>query len=234
MTISYSVLRLGDSRSFPDAHPLLENASRRGDVVLVVGNRTEEALERLGDVGRYRAVAIELGMECLGVHTGEARGEEGSNTVGFARFRLGDDPPTNLIELVRQPATPQDTIDAARAVFESAGFQVAVCKDVPGRIVDRLVRPYYNAALRRLDEGLASASDLDTTLKLGLGYPEGPIGLLERSGLHHHHDVTQALYEACADPAYAPARRAQVAKQRALAAAQAQAWDERRREEPND
>jgi 3-hydroxybutyryl-CoA dehydrogenase len=234
MTSSYSVLRLGDSRSFPDSHPLLDNASRRGEVVLVVGNRTEEALERLGDPGRYQAVAIELGMECLGVHTGEARGEEGSNIVGFARFRLGDDPPTSLIELVRQPATPRSVIDAVRGVFESAGFQVAVCKDVPGRIVDRLVRPYYNAALRRLDEGLASAADLDTTLKLGLGYPEGPIGLLERSGLHHHHDVTQALYEACADPAYAPARRARVAKQRALAAAQAQAWAERRREEPHD
>jgi 3-hydroxybutyryl-CoA dehydrogenase len=234
MTVSYSILHLGDSASFPAAHPLLAAAQRRGDVVLVLGNRTAEALERLGDTRNHAAVVIELGMECLGVYTGEARGEEGSNRLGFARFRLGDDAPTNLIELVRQPATPQPAIDAARAVFESAGFAVAVCRDVPGRIVDRLVRPYYNAALRRLDEGLATAADLDTTLKLGLGYPEGPIGLLERSGLHHHHDVTQALYEACGDPAYAPARRAQVAKRRALAAAQAQAWEDRKREEPRD
>ena len=81
-------------------------------------------------------------------------------------------------------------------------------------IIDRLARPYYNAALRRLDEGLASAGDLDTTLKLGLGYPEGPISLLERTGLAEHYDVTQALHEALADPAYAPARRARVAKLR--------------------
>jgi 3-hydroxybutyryl-CoA dehydrogenase len=168
------------------------------------------------------------------VYTGEARGEEGSNVLGFARFRLGDDPPSNLIELVRQPATPQAAIDAARAVFAAAGFKVAVCQDVPGRIVNRLVRPYYNAALRRLDEGLASAADLDTTLKLGLGYPEGPIGLLERSGLHHHFDVTRALYEAYGDPAYAPARRAHVAKQRAQAAAQAAAWKARKQEDPRD
>lgn len=234
MSVAYSILKLGDSASFPQPHPLLDNAARKGNVVLVIGNRTAEALERLGDASKYKAVVIELGTECLGVHTGEARGEEGSNMLGFARFRLGDDPPTSLIELVRQPATPQAAIDAARAVFESAGLQVALCKDVPGRIVDRLVRPYYNAALRRLDEGLASASDLDTTLKLGLGYPEGPIGLLERSGLHHHFDVTQALYEAYGDPAYAPARRAQVAKRRMLAAAQAQAWAERKLEEPSD
>jgi 3-hydroxybutyryl-CoA dehydrogenase len=99
-------------------------------------------------------------------------------------------------------------------VFEGAGLQVAVCNDFAGRIVDRLVRPYYNAALRRLDEGLATADDMDATLRMGLGYPEGPIALLERTGLAHHFDVSQALFEQYGDPAFAPARRARVAKQR--------------------
>ena len=227
--MSYRILKLGDSASFAQPHPLLEKATRDGDVVLILGDRVGEALEQLGSRDRYRAVVVELGNECLGLYTGESRGEEGSNVLGFARFRLGRDPATNLIELVRQSASPQAAIDAAREAFESAGLQVAVCKDVPGRIVDRLVRPYYNAALRRLDDGLATASDMDTTLKLGLGYPEGPIGLLERSGLEHHYDVTRALYEAYGDPGFVPARRAQVAKQRAQAAAQAQAWAERKK-----
>ncbi|MGQ0751257.1 MAG: 3-hydroxyacyl-CoA dehydrogenase family protein, partial [Betaproteobacteria bacterium] len=152
--------------------------------------------------------------ECLGLHTGEAAGEEGSNALGFARFRLGTAKPTDLVELVRQPRTAARAIAAARKAFEDHGLKVAVCGDFPGRIVDRLVRPYYNAALRRLDEGLASAGDLDTTLKLGLGYPEGPIALLERTGLAAHCEVTQALYEALGDPAYAPARRARVARHR--------------------
>jgi 3-hydroxybutyryl-CoA dehydrogenase len=89
-----------------------------------------------------------------------------------------------------------------------------VCGDFPGRIVDRLIRPYFNAALRRLDEKLASADDLDKTLCLGLGYPEGPISLLERTGLAHHFQVTQALYEALGQSDYAPARRARVAAAR--------------------
>ncbi|OYX76019.1 MAG: hypothetical protein B7Y77_02760 [Bradyrhizobium sp. 35-63-5] len=63
---------------------------------------------------------------------------------------------------------------------------------------------------------LATADDMDLTLKLGLGYPEGPIELLERTGLAAHHDVTAALHEALGNPAYAPARRAQVAKARQL------------------
>ncbi len=76
--------------------------------------------------------------------------------------------------------------------------KVALCFDFEGRIIDRLVRPYYNAALRRLDEGLASADDMDLTLRLGLGYPEGPIALLEKTGLEHHFDVTQDLFGASA------------------------------------
>ena len=213
-TMNYHVMKAGDSRSFPTSHPLIANAGESGEIAVIVGSNAGAALQKMGDCSRYTAVIVELGSECLGVHAGEAHGEEGSNILGFARFRLGDAAPSDLIELVRQPRTSEAALAAARDVFQNAGLKVAVCGDFAGRIIDRLVRPYYNAALRRLDEGLASARDLDTTLKLGLGYPEGPIELLERTGLAHHHDATQALFEANGDPAYAPARRARVAKQR--------------------
>jgi len=212
--MKYQVIQAGESRSFPSGHALIQGGESAGDVVVIIGAGAGEALRFLPQPESRKAVLIELGTECLGAHTGEARAEEGSNVVGFARFRLGDAPPSDLVELVRQPRTAQTAIDAARALFEQHGLKVALCGDFAGRIIDRLVRPYYNAALRRLDEGLATAGDMDTTLKLGLGYPEGPIELLERTGLAHHYDVTQALYEACGDAAYAPARRARVAKQR--------------------
>jgi 3-hydroxybutyryl-CoA dehydrogenase len=132
--------------------------------------------------------------------------------LGFARYRLGDAQRSDFVEIVRQPGTPDDAVAAARTVFEAHGLKTAVCGDFPGRIVDRLVRPYYNAALNRLDAKLATAGDMDLTLKLGLGYPEGPIELLERTGLAAHHDVTVALYHALGEASYTPARRAQVAK----------------------
>lgn len=211
----YTVIDTGASRSFPTPHPLTRGGSTEGEVQLVIGAGAGGALHTLRDGDRKAAVLIELGAECLGVHTGERRGEEGSNVLGFARYRLGDAEPTSLVELVRQPRSKPEAIAAARAVLEGAGLVVAVCNDFPGRIVDRLIRPYFNSALRRLDEGLATADDLDTTLRLGLGYPEGPIALLERTGLAAHFEVTQALYEALGDAAFAPARRAQVAKTRA-------------------
>jgi 3-hydroxybutyryl-CoA dehydrogenase len=212
--MTYTVIDTGVSRSFPAPHALLQGAAADGEIVLIIGEKAGEAFRALRQPDDKKAIAIELGTECLGVHTGENRGKEGSNVLGFARFRLGEAEPTNLVELVKQPATDPGALAAVNEAFESAGLIVAVCNDFPGRILDRLLRPYFNAALRRLDERLATAEDMDTTLRLGLGYPEGPIALLHRTGLAAHCDVTQALYDALGDPAYAPARRARVAKAR--------------------
>ena len=205
--MGYVIKKQGESRSFPEGEAFLEGASSEGDIVLHLGTPFEP------DAGKT-AVLVELEMECLGVHTGENAGLEGSNALGFARYRNGDEAPSNLIELVRQPATDDSAIAAARAIFEAAGFEVAVSADQAGRIIDRLVRPKYNAALTFLDEGLATADDMDMTCRLGLGYTNGPIERLEQGGLAHHFDVTKALFEVYGTPAYAPGRRALVAKQR--------------------
>lgn len=215
--MQYAILDTGFSRSFPAEHALLTGAAKdlkSAEIVFVLGEHAGRHAKSLRKWKDKVAVIVELGTESLGVYTGESRAEEGSNVLGFARFRLGGAEPTNLVELVRQPRTSNAALAAAKLVIEGAGLQVAICGDFSGRIIDRLVRPYYNAALRRLDEGLATADDLDTTLKLGLGYPEGPIALLERTGLAHHFDVTQALFEAYGEQPYAPARRARVAKER--------------------
>jgi len=205
--VAYTILSSGESRSFPASDKFLAGASAGADVVIHLGT----ALVR--DDSRA-AILVELGTESLGVHTGEEAGEEGSNVLGFARFRNGSDAPSPLVELVRQPRTKESALAAARAVFEAAGLTVVVCSDQPGRIIDRLVRPKYNAALRFLDEGLATAKDMDLTCRLGLGYPDGPIERVERGGLAHHYDVTKALFDVLGTAAYAPARRAVVAHRR--------------------
>jgi 3-hydroxybutyryl-CoA dehydrogenase len=185
--------------------------------LVIIGAAAGRALAELTDVETHAFIAIELGMECLAEHTGLETSSRAERTVGFARFRMGDAEPTELIELVSQPWTRVEALAAAKSVFESAGFVVAICADFPGRIVDRLIRPYLNAVLRRLDEQLASAEDLDATLRMGLGYPEGPLALLNRTGLAHHFDVTEALHRALGGSDYLPARRAQVAKGRSIA-----------------
>lgn len=208
----YAIRQTGQSRSFPDGDPFLAAAAGDAEIVIYLGT------PYVPDATKT-AILIELGTECLGVHTGEFTGEhtgeEGDNALGFSRYRNGDDAPSNLIELVCQPATHPSAITAAKAMFESAGLDVAVCADRAGRIIDRLVRPKYNAALAFLDEGLATAADMDLTCRMGLGYPDGPIERVVRGGLAYHYDVTRALFETYGTSAYAPARRAAVAKRRA-------------------
>jgi 3-hydroxybutyryl-CoA dehydrogenase len=204
--MKYAIIKNGESRSFPSGDPFLSNAvaSDQANVLIYSG------IPHIPDSTKD-AILMELGPECLGEHTGESMGEEGSNVLGFARYRNGNDPPSNLIELVRQVHTPAPAIAAARTVFESAGYVVALCSDQAGRIIDRLVRPKYNAALRFLDEGLATQRDMDLTCRLGLGYADGPIERVVRGGLAHHYEATKALFEIYGTPGYAPARRAVVA-----------------------
>jgi 3-hydroxybutyryl-CoA dehydrogenase len=211
MSNSYRIIQNGDSPSFPGDHPFLSQADAQAAAVVYLGTGSGAAFATAPDAP---FVAIELGNECLGVHAGEPQDGTTTNVVGFARFRLGDAEPSALVELVRQFSTSEQALAAAKAAFENAGLVVAVCNDFPGRIVNRLVRPYYNAALRRLDERLATADDMDMTLRLGLGYPEGPIALLRRTGLAHHYEVSNALYQALGQEPYAPARAAQVAHTR--------------------
>jgi 3-hydroxybutyryl-CoA dehydrogenase len=211
--MKYAIVQLGDSRSFPQRDAFVSGASQHAEVVIYLGAFQLSAPPFQPD-GAKRALLVELDVECLGVHTGERAGEEGSNVIGFARYRNGEDAPSNLVELVRQPNTQQAAIDAARQVFEQAGFEVVVCSDQAGRIIDRLVRPKYNAALRFLDEGLASAKDMDLTCRLGLGYRDGPIERVERGGLARHYQITEALFATYGTPGYAPARRSVVAMQR--------------------
>lgn len=206
--MTYQIVSAGESRSFPKGDAFHTAAAESADVVVYLAGAEYKPDDTKS------AILIELGTECLGVHTGESLGEEGSNVLGFARYRNGDDPPSNLIELVRQPATEQSAIDAVKAMLEAAGFEVAVCSDQAGRIIDRLVRPKYNDALRFLDEGLATAKDMDLTCRMGLGYPDGPIERVARGGLADHYDVTKTLFETYGAQAFAPARRSLVAKQR--------------------
>jgi len=203
---SLTIISSGDSPSFPIGDTFRERSSENGKVTVHLGGSFHPDDSKL-------AVLVELGTECLGVHTGENSGLEGSNAVGFARYRNGNDAPSKLIEIVRQPNTSPDAMEAARAIFETSGFDTVVCADRPGRIIDRLVRPKYNDAFRFLDEGLASAHDMDKTCCLGLGYPDGPIERVVRGGLDYHANVSRAIFAMTGDAAYVPARRAVVAEQ---------------------
>jgi 3-hydroxybutyryl-CoA dehydrogenase len=199
----YAIIGKNCSPSFPEADPFLLKATKleEAEIAIYVGAPFKPDPAK-------QAILIELGDESLAEHVGEGGLP---NVLGFARYCSGDDAPSPLIELVRQPASSEAAIQAARMMFESAGFQIAVSSDQIGRIINRLVLPKYNAALRFLDEGLATQADMDLTCKLGLGYPDGPIERVVRGGLANHYARTKALYDTYGTSSYAPPRQAIVA-----------------------
>lgn len=205
----YAFKKDGQSRSFPKGDDFLRNATDRdkAEVVIYSGVRFEPSPRKV-------AILIELNDDYLGDHADEQNPDH-ANVLGFTRYRNGDDPPSRLIELVRHSNSSEAAIAAAREVFAAANLEVAVCNDQAGRIINRLVVPKYNAALRFLDEGLATQADMDLTCKLGLGYPDGPIERVIRGGLDSHYRISKALFDAFGTSAFAPARRARIALKQA-------------------
>lgn len=207
--MTFAIVEDGVSRSFPPGDRWREAAvaATGAEVMVALGSAT------LRDPSRH-AVVVELAARFLADEIGLDAAADTRNVVGFARYRNGDDAPSPLVELVTMTWTDPEAVAAARAVFEEAGLAVVICSDQAGRIIDRLVRPKYNAALRFIDEGLATTQDLDLTCRLGLGYPDGPLERVVRGGLSHHYVVTKALFDSYGTPAYAPPRAAVVAARR--------------------
>jgi 3-hydroxybutyryl-CoA dehydrogenase len=133
---------------------------------------------------------------------------------GFARFRVGDADPTDLIELVKGEQPDAAALEAARAALEGAGFQVSICADRVGRIVDRLIRPQFNLAYAAVDSGLATRDAIESCVRSGLGYRQGLMTVVEQGGLEDHYDVSSALFAAYGLAQFAPARQAIVARKR--------------------
>ncbi|MPM39778.1 3-hydroxybutyryl-CoA dehydrogenase [bioreactor metagenome] len=79
-----------------------------------------------------------------------------------------------------------------------------VKKDSPGFIVNRLLLPYMNEAARLLEEGVASAEDIDTAVKLGLNYPMGPFEMLDMGGIDLSVVILDYFAREFSDSGYAP------------------------------
>lgn len=113
-------------------------------------------------------------------------------------------PIMKLLELVRTLTTSDETIGFARGFAERIGKTPILAKDRAGFIVNMLLVPYLNSAIRMLDEGFATKEDIDTGVVLGLGHPMGPLTLADLIGLDTMLHVSGVLYDEFKDPIYSP------------------------------
>ena len=110
-----------------------------------------------------------------------------------------------LVELVRADQTSDETLAAARAFAEACGKTVVDVRDQAGFVVNALLFPYLNNAVKLLDAGVANRDDIDAAMKGGCNFPMGPLELLDLVGLDTSLAIIEALYAEFKDPNYEPA-----------------------------
>jgi 3-hydroxybutyryl-CoA dehydrogenase len=110
-----------------------------------------------------------------------------------------------LVELIRGLQTSDDTLNVVRAFAERLGKTPIVVRNSPGFVVNRILCPMVNEAIFALQEGLASAEDIDNGMRLGCNHPIGPLALADMIGLDVMLAVMNVFYADFNDPKYRPA-----------------------------
>jgi 3-hydroxybutyryl-CoA dehydrogenase len=136
------------------------------------------------------------------IAAGSARPER---VVGLHFFNPA--PVLPLVEVVRTELSSPEAFETAYAFVGRIGKEPIACADTPGFVVNRLLIPALNDAVRTLDEGTASAEDIDRGMRLGTGWPIGPLALIDLIGVDVHVHAAEALWEAYREPRFAPPAR---------------------------
>jgi 3-hydroxybutyryl-CoA dehydrogenase len=110
-----------------------------------------------------------------------------------------------LVEVVRTVSTADDVMDTARDICAKLGKVAVECGDRAGFIVNALLFPYLNDAVRMLEANYATIEDIDVAMKMGCGLPMGPFELLDVVGLDVSLAIQQTLYREFREPGFAPA-----------------------------
>jgi 3-hydroxybutyryl-CoA dehydrogenase len=126
-----------------------------------------------------------------------------ADVVGLHFFNPA--PIMGLVEVVRTIRTSDETVATAKALCTTLRKHPVVCADRSGFVVNALLFPYLNDAIKMLEASYAGADDIDNAMKLGCGYPMGPFELLDVVGLDVSLAIQRELYLELREPGFAPA-----------------------------
>jgi 3-hydroxybutyryl-CoA dehydrogenase len=113
-------------------------------------------------------------------------------------------PVMKLVEVIRGFATSDTTVEVIKNLSEKMGKTAIEVQEAPGFVVNRILVPMITEAVFVLQEGLATAAEIDEGMKLGANHPIGPLALADLVGLDTMLHVQEHLYEEFADPKYRP------------------------------
>jgi len=114
-------------------------------------------------------------------------------------------PLMKLVEIIRGLQTSDASYDTTKALADRLGKATVLAKEAPGFIVNRILIPMLNEAVFVLENGLASAEDIDSAMKLGTNQPMGPLQLADLIGLDTVLAICESLHKELGDDKYRPA-----------------------------
>jgi 3-hydroxybutyryl-CoA dehydrogenase len=187
-------------------HPELEEAVAGAD--LVIEAVPEDAQLKMDLFARCEAVAPDHALfatntSALSVTEVAAATERADRFAGMHFFN-----PVHimkLVELVKGLETSAETLRTLTQVATAMGKKVVTVNEAPGFVTTRINALIGNEAFRMLQEGVASAEDIDTALKLGLNHPMGPFEMVDLVGLDVRLSILEYLHASLGD-AYRPSR----------------------------
>ncbi|MEZ0073963.1 3-hydroxyacyl-CoA dehydrogenase family protein [Planotetraspora sp. GP83] len=110
-----------------------------------------------------------------------------------------------VAEIASTVLTSDEAAAAAYDLMKVIGRAPVRCRDRAGLVVNALLYPYLNDAVRMLESGYSTVEDIDNAMRLGCGYPAGPFEMLDAIGLEKVRDGLRALYAEYREPSFAPA-----------------------------
>jgi 3-hydroxybutyryl-CoA dehydrogenase len=114
-------------------------------------------------------------------------------------------PVLKLVEVIRAPATSDETAKAIVALARELGKEPVEARDVAGFVSNRILMPFLNEAVHALAAGIADAEGIDTVAKLGFGHPLGPLALADLIGLDTCVAIMDVLHEGLGEERFEPA-----------------------------
>lgn len=156
------------------------------------------------DLSEMAPVEAVLGTNTSGLRISDIAGATSRPDKVVGMHFFNPVPIMKLLELVRHDDISDSTIEFARSVGTAMGKTTILVNDIPGFATSRLGVVLGNEAIRMLADGVASASDIDTAMRLGYKHPMGPLELSDLVGLDVRRDILNNLAEAFDDESYRP------------------------------
>lgn len=113
-------------------------------------------------------------------------------------------PLMGLVEIIKGYYTSDETTEAVKSVIEKMNKKSTTSKDYPGFIANRILMPMINEAFYSLMNGVASAEDIDLTMKLGCNFPMGPLALADLIGLDTCLSIIEVMHQGFGEDKYRP------------------------------